>query len=333
MFHLFVINPKSFRNTDNLEKVLLDMENCFSVGRREQYQIYVSRRPRDAIAAVRRYVTSAPADSAVRVYALGGDGILFDCLNGIIGLPNAELASVPYGASNDFVRAFGEGLFDEFKDIRAQALSGCIPTDVIDGGSNFALNRVHIGIEAQTMLNLWNFSYNAANFISRSRFYQSHMGMRTYISCVLALMNKNLRNQYYTLEADGQDFSGRYTTMAISNGPCQGGTMTSAPDAVPNDGLMHFIALKNNVFDAMILRKIQLYSTGFYKELSPDEYVMIKAKEIKISSDEPINTSFDGEAFVTNELNLRIHPSAIKFVNVNGHRYRNEHLLTEGGGI
>jgi diacylglycerol kinase family enzyme len=113
-----------------------------------EYAIRLSRFPRNAIRTARQYITQAGPDTPVRVYAVGGDGILFDCLNGIIGLSNAELAPVPYGHTNDFVRAFGEGLEDTFRDIPLLASAPVIPTDILRCGSNYALNLCTVGLES-----------------------------------------------------------------------------------------------------------------------------------------------------------------------------------------
>ena len=78
MRHFFVVNPHSFRTQDGLSRILKDLEDGFSIGRGAEYKIYISRYPRDAVAAVHRYVSNVPPDETARVYAVGGDGILFD---------------------------------------------------------------------------------------------------------------------------------------------------------------------------------------------------------------------------------------------------------------
>ncbi|MDR2304015.1 MAG: acylglycerol kinase family protein [Treponema sp.] len=95
---------------------------------REEYDIRISRFPRHAIRTVWRYLTRAGPETNVRVYAVGGDGILFDCFNGLVGLPNAEFALIPRGRINDFVRSFGEGLADTFRDIPLLASAPTLPT-------------------------------------------------------------------------------------------------------------------------------------------------------------------------------------------------------------
>jgi diacylglycerol kinase family enzyme len=140
MKHLFIINPKSFRTRRRLDQLIAGIDGYFKTRDQADYQIYISKYPRDAIGAIRSYMGAVPADITVTVNAVGGDGILLDCLNGIIIYSNTELAVVPYGVTNNFVRAFGEGREALFRDIGLQAISPAIPTDILKCGSNYAID-------------------------------------------------------------------------------------------------------------------------------------------------------------------------------------------------
>jgi len=103
MRHFFVINPHSFKAYEkDMIQVLTEIESSFSGKDSDEFNTHISRYPRDAIAVVHRFIASCPGDETVRIYAVGGDGILFECLNGMVDFPNAELTSVPYGNANDF---------------------------------------------------------------------------------------------------------------------------------------------------------------------------------------------------------------------------------------
>jgi diacylglycerol kinase family enzyme len=241
MRHFFVINPHSFRTLKSWKQIMMDLENCFSVGRRTEYKIYTSRHPRDAIAAVDRYLLSVPPDETVRVYAVGGDGILFDCLNGMVDFPNAELTSVPYGNANDFVRAFGEGVNPAFRDIKKLSASPSFPVDIIKCGTNYALNEANIGIIGQTML------YANAILRRATRQWIKRVTPHIYtVSGLRAMLNKDVLYQNYTVNMDGEDLSGQYGNIHFSNGPCNGGVMTPSPYAIPDDGLLNVIFIRGS---------------------------------------------------------------------------------------
>jgi len=143
MKHLVIVNPKSFAKESGMLSVIADIRTYFKNAANADYTIYISRYPRDAIGVVNDFIKSA--NEIVRVYSVGGDGILYDCLNGLVGLPNAELAVIPYGKTDDFVRAFGEGKNKIFRDIKKQATANAIPTDIISIGNRYALNFCSAG--------------------------------------------------------------------------------------------------------------------------------------------------------------------------------------------
>ncbi|MDR0642900.1 MAG: hypothetical protein LBG07_10625 [Treponema sp.] len=146
--HLFIINPVSFKARANLDAFISSVKHQFKTAIKGECDVHISLFPRHAVQIIRQYITGAGPEDPVRVYAVGGDGILFDCLNGIVGLPNMELAPVPCGHTNDFVRAFGEGLEGVFRNVLLLAGASTISTDILRCGSNYALNLCTVGLES-----------------------------------------------------------------------------------------------------------------------------------------------------------------------------------------
>jgi len=306
MRHFFVINPHSFRTLDTLKQILMDLENCFSIGRRMEYKIYISRRPRDAVAAVHRYMTSAPSDETVRVYAVGGDGILFDCLNGMVDFPNAELTNVPYGNANDVIRAFGEDAVPAFRNIKNLSVAPSRPLDIIHCGANYAMNEANIGIIGLTMI--------YANPILRNATKQWYSRITPHIyttSAMRAMLNEEVRNQKYTVTIDGEDFSGAYSNIHISNGPCTGGTMTPNPYAVLDDGFLDVIFHQpRRLFES--IKVVNDYVNGRFEKYEKI-YCYRRCRTIQVYSALPLYVQMDGEAFLAKEMKLEIIPGGIKF--------------------
>ncbi|MCL2002543.1 MAG: hypothetical protein FWG72_00880 [Oscillospiraceae bacterium] len=328
MRHLFVINPHSFRTIGSLKRILMDMENCFSVGRRMEYKIYISRRPRDAVAAVRRYLLTVPPQETVRVYAVGGDGILFDCLNGMVRFPNAELTSVPYGSANDFVRAFGDDAAPAFRDIKALSAAPSRPVDVIHCGPNFALIEVNVGLVGQTVIHANTFLRHTN--LNRMRRFTPHVYT---LAALKSVTNMDIIRQKYTVSIDGEDMSGSYCNIHIANIPCDGGAFVPSPYAVPDDGLLDVIFLSGNR-SVDVIKRIGDRNSGHFEKHTA--FVYKKCRTVTIQSDLQLCTQMDGEAFYTHEVTLEIIPGGIKFFAPQGldfadysHRaYRKE----KGGG-
>jgi len=305
MRHFFVINPHSFRTSNNLKQVLLDIDSCFSGKHDTEYKTYMSRYPRDAVAAVHRYITGIPKSETARIYAVGGDGILFDCLNGMMGFENAELTSVPYGSANDYTRAFGEDSIPAFRDIKKLSCAPSRLVDVIHCGTNYALIEVNIGLVGKTVVQ--------ANKILRdgSAKWVRRFTPWVYTLCGAgAVLDLDLVSQYYTVNMDGEDISGNYANIHIANIPCDGGEFVPSPYAVPNDGMLDVITMRStDRFSTM--RAIGDRNKGTFEKHRFFNHSRCRA--INVESDLPLSIQVDGESLYAKKIKLEIVPNGVKF--------------------
>jgi diacylglycerol kinase family enzyme len=269
----------------------------------------MSRYPRDAIAAIHRYITGIPHNETVRVYAAGGDGILFDCLNGIIDFPNAELTMIPYGSTNDFIRVFGEGSREGFRDIKKLISAPARPVDVIDCGSNYALNDITFGLESQSLIN--------ANKIFRHprlKWIRKYKSLAPFVykfgGMASVLNDDEIFTQEYNVLADGEDLSGVYFDISIANGACIGGTMVPSPYAKPDDGLLDVILTAGGTM-LTAAGIIASFTKGHFEKNPLSFHRQVKKFEIK--SEIPMRVQMDGESFYTDEMELEVMPGKIKF--------------------
>ncbi|MDR1099578.1 MAG: hypothetical protein LBL28_03770 [Treponema sp.] len=315
--HLFIINPKSFPRKGELEGFISQVEKYFSARRASGFSCHVSRYPRDAISVVRKHLAGVQPETMVRVYAVGGDGIAFDCLNGIVGLSNAELAIMPYGGGSDFVRAFGDEHYDEFKNIRLQTTAPAVPTDIIHCGNNYALNFCTVGMEAASVilaapLNK-RFESVRARFPGLTGFFYALGGL-------IGAFDKSLIGRRYDLRIDGEDFSGKYNIINVANGPCYGAGKSAVVTAVPDDGILD-IMIVQKTGSLKILRLQAAYLRGeYYKH--PRECMLRRAKKVSIRSESPLMVNLDGEAFFDSRITIEIVPRAVKIAAVNNVVYQ-----------
>ena len=331
MKHFFVINPHSFKSKDGLSKIISEIKSTIDVlqatsiapptknewggkGGGEQTpnselrtpnsKIYISRHPRDAFAAVRRYLLSIPSTETVRIYAIGGDGILFDCLNGMIKFPNAELTSVPYGNANDFVRSFGEEAAPFFRDLKKLSVSPAQPVDVINCGSNFALNEANVGVVGKTLI--------IANSILRDtkRKWLGRFTPQIYsLAAIRAIMKSDVVKQSYKVLIDDEDFSGNYADIHIANTATDGGAYVPSPYAKPNDGVLDVVFMKTSS-RLEVVSSINDRNKGKFEKRPI--FIYKKCKSLSITSDSPLSIQMDGEAFYANEFNINIVPGGVK---------------------
>jgi diacylglycerol kinase family enzyme len=302
-----------------METVIVDIRRYFQ-NRQNEAVIHISRFPRDAIAVIRNYVKDIPAGETVRVYAVGGDGILFDCLNGVVGLPNAELAIVPYGRTNDVVRAFGENKNELFRDISLQSSSPAILTDIIHCGSVYALNFCTIGVEADAIMKTQGFKQSFENRGGMFWWLKDTVYLSLdYLGGIYAAFDKTVTNQHYNLTIDGEHLTGKYCSINIANGPCYGGDKHAVITAVPDDGFLDALFFKSAP-PLKILGEMIPYTKGCYTNY-PDDFIWRRVRKLVIRSDSPLYIGLDGEVFFDTNITVEVVPAAVKIVAVNGLKY------------
>ena len=68
-----------------------------------EFEILLTTRPKEAIVLAKK-ICEENKDTAINVFACGGDGTSFEVLNGIIQYPNVNFGIIPVGSCNDFLR-------------------------------------------------------------------------------------------------------------------------------------------------------------------------------------------------------------------------------------
>jgi len=319
--HLFIINPKSFWKKSKQNQVVVRIHEFFREKENTEYEIFVSRFPRDAVGYIPFFAKNLPESTTLRVYAVGGDGILFDCLNGIVGLENIELAAIPYGFTNNFIQGFNKNERLLFKMLSRQYDAPSVPMDIMRCGKIYALNYCVTGIEAETIHNAEEMRRQMAKGHSLSQWLGRRLYTQFYFAGALAAFNdKRLLQQHYEVEVDGERSADVYQGFAIFNSPYYGGNMHPINNAMPNDGILDMLLIRNlGLFSTGTA--FPLYTRGYYK-LFPRHFAMKQGKKISIRSDEVLRISMDGEIFYEPEIDVEIMPAAIKFVDVTRHGYK-----------
>ena len=102
MKHIFVINPAAGQGKAlNFIKPKIE-EVCAKYSL--DYDIHVTEKQGEGIEYVKNRAASG---EEIRFYACGGDGTLYDVVNGAFGYKNVQVAVIPLGSGNDFIRLFG----------------------------------------------------------------------------------------------------------------------------------------------------------------------------------------------------------------------------------
>ena len=318
--HIFIINPKSFHRKSEMDAVIAGIENVLRRFDGIRYQIHASLYPRDAIGVVNRYTRDMREHRPIRVYAVGGDGILFDCLNAVVGIEGAELAIVPYGRENAFIRAFGEGIEEQFRDIASQLSAVSVSTDIILCNGQYALNFCSIGLESMVIMHRSKLLKRVARFRNVYRTLERGINSYSVMICALGDINKN---RLYYISADGKQYDGLYTTIHIANGPCCGIYMTPTGESLPDDGLLEYVTgYARSSFAAMRLLKDICYGRYHSRRYKGNATLTRRLiKEANIASDGILCVNLDGEVFYETSVNVGIIPGGALIVTPNGARY------------
>jgi len=316
MKHVFVFDPKAFYNQQwKMDNILDNIGQYFRTQEKPDFSIQFSRYRRNAIVLIQDEAEKAKPGEIIRVYAIGGEEILFDCLNGVAHFPNMELAIVPYGEVNNFLKIFQTDKNDDkieiFKDIPALVNSDTLSTDAIRWGVNYALNSCYIGMNSSVTKRIKDLksSFNKSSFIIFSK-------ITTFINYILTAFDKQLAANQYTITIDDLDYSGNYSLIHAANSPYHTGKKTGVSDATPNDGLLD-IALIKSAMPLTTLSSLRRYSNGKRAK----NCVFIQGKTLSVQSKNPMWIQMDNEYIQDTYVNLSIVHNAVQIVAPDGFLY------------
>ena len=141
MKHVFVVDARSLSYQQwKIDAILDSIGQYFRKQKRAYFSVYMSRYRRHAMTLINLEVKNISPGRNIRVYAVGGREIFYDCINAAAHYPNVEITAVSYSKINDFLYIFGEDKAELFKDIPSLAEGTAYPADIIRWGINYAIN-------------------------------------------------------------------------------------------------------------------------------------------------------------------------------------------------
>ena len=312
MKHVFVFDPSSFLGMEwKTDEILDSLGQYFRAQGDIEFTVDHSRYRRNAIGIIQREVEKSEFNEIIRVYAVGGDEILYDCVNAVTHFPNIQLAYIPYSGKNDFLKTFGEDNVDKFKDLTSVINGEAIPTDVIRWGVNYTLNFCYIGM-------------NTA-LIKKNRDLKSDFGKKSFhffskisqsINYFFSAFNKEFSNKEYKIKIDNVDYSGNYCLIHIANSPFYNGKLSGAVEATPDDGLLNVCLIKSS----HPLKMLSSLNEYFYGK-RPKDCLVFQAKRITIESEKPMWIQLDSEYIQDTNINLNVVHQALSFITINNLSY------------
>lgn len=295
MKHLFIVNPAAGK-TDQTKIIAAKVAMALSE-RQEDYEIYVTKAPKDAVLKIRQ---EAKPGKKLRVYACGGDGTLNECVTGAVGLPHVAVTHFPCGTGNDFIKMFGSERSRFFE--LDQLLDGEVrPIDVIRCNDYYCINIFSVGIDARIGTGVHKYDNTP---LLRG-------GPMAYLVSMAAEFSKGI-GMPMRIECAGRVLEGEFSLACACNGRYYGGGFNPVPDARPDDGLLDILVVKK-VSRLLFLRLVGPYSKGNSRRF-PQYITRLRGDSMVIDSPEPIMVNLDGEAIYSAHIELSLISGGVNFI-------------------
>ena len=301
MKHYFIINPVSGKNIefDVVKDYILPA--CEKTG--VDYEIYETKAHGDGTRFVKEKAAEANGEP-VRFYSVGGDGTLYEVLNGAIGFPNAEITVVPKGSGNDYIRLYGDK--ELFRNVEGLINGTPIKVDglkITDAEkTEYAINQASMGFDAE-----------ACAKQAAMKKIPGAIGHATYLLAGLYCMITKVNNHYQCI-IDGKEMKGPFVFTVACVSRWYGSGIKVAPFANPQDGLLDCVVFRR-VTSWPVVFKIGMNDwqvKGTHYKRSYCEY--IRGKKMELHSKKPVQINVDGECRATTDVTFEIVPGAFNFV-------------------
>lgn len=295
MKHIFIVNPAAGKG-QAATRIIPQIEAYFQVHPEIPFEIYVTKAKGDG----RAYAESAAkTGEPIRFYACGGDGTLYEVVNGAYKYPNVSVGILPLGSGNDFARIFGGS--DKLLDIGAQVHAGTRKFDLIDAGAHVAINQCSMGLDAEVC--------------AKQACFKKLPGVGGEFAYTMSLfycLFRRLNSEFKIIVDDEKVVEGKMLFALCANSRWYGGGYKGAPKAVPDDGKLDFILVRKTVGRLKLAGLVGKYKRG--EHLSWDFTEFVRGKKLQILSKNPAAVNVDGECEYVTESTFRILPAALDVI-------------------
>lgn len=304
MVHYFIVNPKSGKKhkVNVLDDVILPAVKKVGI----TYEIHETTGPGDATRFTREVAEKAQKKGEkIRIYSVGGDGTLYEVVNGAIGFDNVEITVVPTGSGNDYIRIYGgDELFRNVENLinGTPVQVDCLKLTDQDGREEIALNQASMGFDAE-----------ACSMQGSMKKLPGAMGHLTYTLGGLYCMFTKLYFRY-KVTLDGKEIPGPFIQVTDFIGQYYGSGILGGRFVDPTDGLADVVVIHRCmswpiVFVYMLFHWQQKFD--FYKYSYCD---YLRGKKLTIASEKPIALNVDGECRPVTKCDFEVVPKAFTFV-------------------
>ena len=253
-----------------------------------EYSIERATKPMDAA----RIARAAAARQPEGIIAVGGDGTLFEIINGMIG-SDVPLLFVSCGTGNDFVRT----LKLPKNPVEALKCQLGAPVGRIDVGRMndfYFLNVAGTGFDVEVLRNA-------------EKYKAKYTGLRTYLFGLFDAIRDFRPMTAHVSFDDGPEEEVSFSILSIGNGRYIGGGMKAVPDAKLDDGLFDVVTVRP-VSKPAIVVLIAFYIAG--KHVAMHLGKLRRCRKISIRR-KNMTLNLDGELHNTDSACFELLPGAL----------------------
>jgi YegS/Rv2252/BmrU family lipid kinase len=229
--------------------------------------------------------------------AVGGDGTLFEVINGLLRKHPASdipIGQIPVGTGNSFIKDLHiTGIDDAVECIgRGQYQKVDLGLFKYAGGTYYFVNLLGTGFVA-------NVAHTAGQY--------KNMGSLSYVIGVIREVI-GLQSTAVSLTIDGNIYRRDCIFTEICNSSKTGGNMIMAPQAKIDDGYLDLV-LANKISRLKLLRIFPRIFKGTH--VADPHVETFRCREIKIESQHPLRLTPDGEVFGHTPIEVSVLPGRI----------------------
>jgi len=294
--HIFIVNSNALNKTSQkkLEKSIL----LACSGENIQKEIYYSKQKEDVDLYIKKAIQK---NVCVRFYACGGDGTLNEVANAAKGYRNAEIAAVPFGTGNDFIKSFT--YYKYFLDIERQIKGKSILIDTISFDNRLAVNMINIGFDSAVVKKT-----------EQTKKIPLVTGSMAYLIGVAAVL-KDMPLFDIEMIIDGKEkINGQFLLSAIANGSYCGGGFNALSKAIINDGYIDMIMVKP-LRRTQFLAIVSKYKKGMLLDTALADKILYfrRCKSVKFIPADAWDICIDGEMYLTKGTEFTIQQQSLAF--------------------
>jgi YegS/Rv2252/BmrU family lipid kinase len=289
---LLVFNPQA--GNKRAKKLLPEVEAAFN-RYNIQFDLAMTDYPQHAVELVRK----CNFNNYDGIIAAGGDGVLFEAVNGYFQNPSSKripLGIIPIGTGNAFARDLNIESTNWIEAVRIISEGKTRETDVgkfqTHGQTYYFLNILGLGFVADVV-----------DIVQKLKFF----GSAAYSLGVL-YKTVLLKSNKVTIEIDGEILLRDITFIEVSNTRYTANFLM-APNAKIDDGLFD-VTVVNKISRRKLLKSFPKIFTGEHIHLK--EVETFKAKQIIIECSKPKVLTPDGELVGITPVEIECLPSAIE---------------------